>query len=376
MRSVLHPILTFRVCFPAMLGAVGMLTLPGCSVGNEPRMRLGSIPFPGAFTLYSVADPTDLGEHSYSGPERTSRGILYTARAGFLDLSHLRESMDIVKYAHDQIASSMRIAEGGLCVVCSVSWSDCDYGVIFCAPEWWNTLDAAEREAIIDEAAVRQAQRLAIVIGTWHEIGTWWGQETIPPFSEKNSALTWDDTTSHVVAAIIAGEALHDRETPWNESVTRLLGEKLTELGVVDVDCEAKAVEAVRGKWWWSGVAIRRDLDTGIATNWKTPWLVSDLDCCPQASPQVLPLPDLSDVRGHDLRAAFELKIHPAHWMIKRALGCDDCPPLITSENQILAAIEHLRTALHEEFGPEADNPDAPATRGEFAGSATRPPGL
>jgi hypothetical protein len=49
---------------------------------------------------------------------------------------------------------------------------------------------------------------------------------------------------------------------------------------------------------------------------------------------------------------------------------------LITSENQILAAIEHLRTALHEEFGPEADNPDAPATRGEFAGSATRPPGL
>ncbi len=331
-------------------------------------MRLGSIPFPGPFTLYAVADPNDLGQHSYEGSERTSRGILYTARAGFVDLSHVRESMDIVKYAHDQIGAAMRRAETGSCVVCAVDWSDCDYGVVFCAPEWWGALDAAEREAIIEEAAIRQAQRLAIVIGTWHEIGTWWGQETVPPFSEKNSALTWDDTTSHVIAAIVAGEALRDCPTPWNEAVTRRLDDKLTELGVVDIDCEAKAVEAVHGRWWWAGVAIRRDLDTGIATNWKTPWLVPSLDCCPQASPQVLALPDLADVRGRDLREAFQLHIQPERWMVKRALGCDECPTVITSENQILSAVEHLRSALYAEFGPDADNPDAPPTRGEGAG--------
>lgn len=330
-------------------------------------MRLGSIPFPGPFTLYAVADPNDLGQHSYEGAERTSRGILYTARAGFLDLSHVRESMDITRYAHDQIVAAMGGAGNGACVVFYIDWSDCEYSVLFHPPEWWEGLDADERAAIVAEAAIRQAQRLAIVIGTWHEIATWWGQETIPPFSEQNSAFTWDDTTSHVVAANIAGDALRDAPTPWNEAATRRLSEKLGELGVVGVDCEAKAVEAVHGRWWWSGVAIRRDLETGLATDWKTPWLVRGLDCCPEETPRPIALPSLADVRGRDLRGAFELRIQPENWMVRRALGCEECPSVLASENDILAAIERLRIAMYAELGPDADNPDAPARHGEGA---------
>jgi hypothetical protein len=329
-------------------------------------MRLGSIPFPGPFTLYAVADPADLGEHRYEGGEHTTRGILYTAKAGFLDLSHLRESMDIVKYAHDQIAASLRVVQPGRYRACEVQWSDCSYGLDFTAPDWWCDLDAAERDAIVDEASILAAQRLAIDIGTWHEIGTWWGQETIPPFSEKNSALTWDDTTSHIVAAIVAGRALRDTQTPWNAAVTQHLSAMLTELGVVDPDCEAKAVEAVRGLWWSEGVPIRRDLDTGLASNIKTPWLAPGLDCCPQESPAEFILPDLANVRGRDLREAFYLRIKPESWMVRKALGCDECPREITSEREILAAVERLRGSLKEEFGPEADDPRA-APRTETA---------
>jgi hypothetical protein len=33
--------------------------------GGKPRDRIGALPFPGPFTLYTVADPNHLGKHRY-----------------------------------------------------------------------------------------------------------------------------------------------------------------------------------------------------------------------------------------------------------------------------------------------------------------------
>ncbi len=257
--------------------------LLGCSSGPAtPRMRLGSIPFPGPFTLYSVADPNALGTHRYEGwmdrhdgPNEVDRGILYTRRAGFLDLSHVRESMDIVKYAHDRILEQFAGGKGG---VFHVDWADTRYDICVKVPDWWAQISEADRAEVSREAAIRQAQRLAVVVGSWHELGTWYGQMTIPPFSEKASAFTWDDAGSHIVAAIVAGNALRDSGTPWNAAVTKALADELAALGVADIDFESRAVEQVHGRWWWGGTAIRRDLDTGLASNIKVPWLVTGLE--------------------------------------------------------------------------------------------------
>ncbi len=353
------------------IALAAMLLITGCSGSQQPRMRLGSIPFPGPFTLFAVADPSALGNHRYesywdspgdSGPDETPRGILYTCRAGFLDLSHIRESMDIVKYAHDQLAPGMLACAAGKSdhAQCEVEWSDCTYHVEFKVPDWWSSLDECERCAIAKEAAMLESERLAVIVGTWHEIATWWGQETVPPFSEKASALTWDDTTSHVVAAIVAGRALRDPDRKWNQAVTQHLDDELNELGVVNSDTMERAVQMVHGRWWWGGVAIRRDLDVGLATDSKMPWTVPNLDVCPGEIAQPLPVPNLADVHGHDLRSAFALRLCPQHWVLRRGLGSASCPYEITSEQEILTAIEHLRIALKDEFGPDADNPAAP----------------
>jgi hypothetical protein len=339
-------------------------TLSGCS-SDGPQMRLGSIPFPGPFTLYSVADPADLGVHNES---EVSRGILYTCRAGFLDLSHIRESVDIAKYAHDQLAASMVAVAYNRAdrAICTIDWSDSHYVFSFHKPAWWFELDDAERLAISQEASILEAQRIAVIVGTWHEIGTWWGQETVPPFSEQNSALTWDDTTSHVIAAIVAGRALRDPQ-PWNQAVTFHLNEVLADLGVVKPACEDEAVQAVHGRWWWGGTPIRRDMDTGLAGDTKSPWLAPNLPCCPGATPFTIDLPNVSNVLGRDLRPCFELRIEPPRWMVRAALGCDSCPAALTSENDILAAIEHMRAAVKVAFGPDADDPYAPARHGPNA---------
>lgn len=337
-------------------------TLLGCSSGPAtPRMRLGSIPFPGPFTLYSVADPAALGGHRYEswfdahdGPSEVNRGILYTRRAGFLDLSHIRESMDIVKYAHDRIAEHFATGKSGLF---RLDWADTRYDIRVQIPEWWAQLSEQDRADISREAAIRQAQRFCIVVGSWHELGTWYGQMTVPPFSEKPSAFTWDDPASHVVAAIVAGKALRDAATPWNAAVTKALNDELAELGVVDIDCESKAVEHVHGRWWWGGTAIRRDLDTGLATNIKTPWLITGLDCCATDSTAGLALPEMGAIAGRDLKDFFEIRIIPEQWLMRKALGCDSCPEALRTEREVVDAIERLRLEVKQEFGPEADQP-------------------
>ena len=116
-------------------------------------------------------------------------------------------------------------------------------------------------------------------------------------FSEQNSALTWDDTTSHVVAAMIAGRALNDSQ-PWNQAVTQHLNGVLAELGVVSMHCESQAVEAVHGRWWWDGTPVRRDMDIGLANDVKTPWLAPGVPCCAGAAVLPLALPSLANIRG------------------------------------------------------------------------------
>jgi hypothetical protein len=345
-----------------LLVSLCALAAPGCaSSPAEPRMRLGSIPFPGPFTLYAVADPHKLGSHRYEGwleahdgPDEEYRGIMYTRRGGFLDLSHIRESADIVKYAHDRIAERLASGKGG---TFRMNWSDTDYEIDVRLPQWWGGLSKADRTEIATEGAIRQAQRLAIVIGSWHELGTWYGQETIVPFSEKNSAFTWDDPASHVVAANVAGRALRDVGQSWNKAMTKELDDELAALGVVDVECEAKAVLQVHGRWWLDGLAIRRDLDTGLGTNIKTPWLVTGLDCAASDTNPGLPLPEMGIVGGHDLRELFEVRVVPKRWLMRAAMGCEECPDALVGEQQVVDAIERLRVIVKHELGPEADQP-------------------
>jgi len=321
MRRWLIPSITLAVVAGAVLAAAGRTT---------PRMRHGSLPFPGKFTLYTPACTEDLGVHRHGPwidrlgePDEKSGGILYTRQAGFLDLAHIREYVDWGKYHYDKALEALLTPARTF----EYSWSGSTFRVTCTPPDSFSS--GTDCEARAEAMANLFAQRMVVLLGTWHEAATWHGQSTFPGISETRSAFTWDDTTSHVVAARITARALALNLSDWDAAVTRALEAELRELDAVDQALGAQAVEAIRGDWWTdvgenAPAPLRRDFETGLDTGRKTPWLVKVLPALAPASgvARELPLaawPLAPD--GTDLSRVFRVEATASHDLLARMLG-------------------------------------------------------
>lgn len=335
----------------------------GCTAdAGAPRLRIGSLPFPGIFSFYHAADPDDLGVHCAGSPlarigivgERES-GTLYTRHAGFVDLSHVRESIDWVQYFNQRIRAAIADSEHNGRSAPSFGFEFCEarFEFVVYRPEFWDDLAPVERQWLESELSIRAAQRLSIVVTTWHEIATWFGHQTLPGIPEFGSAFTWDDPTAHVVGAIVGGEALRDRDADWDQSATNALDRMLHKLGVVSPKEQDAAAEMVRDRWWKGWVAIRRDLDVGLTASVKIPWLVDEFG----DSATVLEVPTLDHVGRYDLRGVISFTIVPADRIMRKLWVDQSEPHPLEGEQGLLDAVERVRASMREEFGEGFDRP-------------------
>lgn len=325
-------------------------------------MRLGSLPFPGMLSLYEAADPHDLGVHCAGStlarigrPGERERGTLYTRHAGFLDLSHVRESIDWIAYFDQQIRSALDAAARDGRDESSFSFEFCraHIQVTMVAAAAWPAMEPDELDLLRDEAVVRCAQRLCVMVTAWHEIATWCGYQTVPGVPEHWSAFTWDDSTAHVFGAIVGARAIRDQANTWDQAVTIALTEELQLLGVVTREEQRRAAELVRNRWWKGWIPVRRDLDVGLASGVKTPWLVPELG----TEAALLHVPTLEDVRGHDLRGVISVRITPTRGMMRKLYGSVGESATLEGEAGLLDAVERVRESMRKEFGEGFDQP-------------------
>jgi len=318
---------------------------------NPPRNRIGCLPFPGPFTLFARADPAALGTHSYSGelpaggePE-VSRGILYTRRAGFLDICHVRYAADLVAYAAPRIEHALR--REWSCVPIRTRGPSV-FNVTLDYPDTWWTMTDAERDELVPELSQRLAQRLSLIITDWHEIITWYGYKSTFFISERGSAFTYDDTVSHIVGVLVAETALGAGGS-YDDQVTIALDRVLEELGAVDPETFEGALRAVEGIWWENGQSLKRLVELGIDKPIE-PWLVPGL--CEDADMHPTPIgtPLLRDVRGHDFSSLTDVVIEPRileSWIILSELrDADDGTVLVSRDFPVL--ISKIRKAVDQ----------------------------
>lgn len=368
--------------------------LGGCATGpnglEQPRIRIGGLPYPG-LTNYVVLDtPQALGAHRYQRIRavdddlgEVSAGIAYTRFGGFIDLAHIRSTVDWVRFIYLATLDRMLSVTPEPPEPLRWSWLGMDYQMQILMPHQWASLQPEQRRKLAQELASVQAQRLATVVSTWHEIGSWYGQMIVPPFQEIRSAFTWDDSSSHVFAAIVGGRALahgdpHDVDN-WNRAVTRELAQAFAELQPVDSACQNTALARTHGVWWRGGQTLKRDLDTGLqGPHAKQAWLVQDLACAEGAGTGAESRPSLS-LRLPDLQALD--RTHPAElwpqfvwhvtmpgWLTEKVLGCSEpcAEQVFKGEESVLKAVERMRTQIELTSGPQALMP-YPAT-GPFPG--------
>ncbi len=356
-----------------LLACLGYLS--GCASNDlaTPRMRIGALPFPGFATNYVLLDdPSALGQHRYerlpplsSLADEVSSGIVYTRRGGFIDLAHVRSSIDWVRYIHDHVLAQLLTPAPAEAVPQPLRWTwlGNDFELELRPPDSWWALEPSVRTALAHGAAQRIGQRMAVSIGTWHEIGSWYGQMILPLISEQRSAFTWDDSYSHAWGAGVGAQALqrlqsHPKEG-WNQAVTHVLRAALRELEPVTATCQAHVVSTVQNHWWAQVSPLKRDLDAGLDGQAKQPWRVDSVPCAaaantPPFAPQLPVWP--SPAYSSDLGLRWRVRL--PDWLACEATNCSPQHPVrFEGEAALRQALLRLRETIRAEQGHAALQP-------------------
>ena len=245
--------------------AVVLLALSACAgTGRpQPHTRFGALPFPGVTSLFHAADAANLGPHRYT--DRTllgdegERGIIYTERAGFIDVVHIRLAADWTWYVHTQLQDARRRPG-----VTSIAFTYEKSRVNVTVPQ-----DPAHDAAV--------AAHAACALMTWHEVATWYGYSMVPLVSEKRSSFTYDDTVSHLLGAqaaysvITAGTTWETYDDAMKAELDRVIAaaEPRTPQGTRNACADA------RGGWWLGTNAILRDTATHLDATPKHPLVLT-----------------------------------------------------------------------------------------------------
>ncbi len=336
------------------------LLLIGCASPPAPRSRLGSLPYPGLFTFYVAVDPDALGRHRYEGfpPAWSERGLglIYCRRAGFLDVSHVRWTIDWTRYLALRARDALRNGVG----VLKIDGPDKDtLRLTFTPPP---DLDAAT----VDALSIRIGQRVAYDLGLWHEVISWYGYRSSGVWPEDRSAFTWDDLTAHLVGMEVAGRALASEfaapaaadPAAFDRDVTVLLDREMADLGAVPPAETTAAARRVESLWWRGSDPLKRFFDTGLAGRPVRPWLVDGVATFPAAPTWSYTLPSLSDVNGRDLSGAFSMEMQP-HIFESARVRADlpGRPRWIRPARDLPILIATVRRRMREKFGEGFDTP-------------------
>jgi hypothetical protein len=352
-----------RICRGMAAGPIALVILGlalisiGCGGPQTPPTRYGSLPYPGPFTFHALADPADLGTHRYGGwsLEETGRGLIYTERGGFIDVAHVRITVDWTWFYYQHLHAAMEQRQENLDLPMN---KGSRLRVKLRYPDGWDDFDAAERPQVLQQLALRMSQELAWILGAWHEIASWYGYSRLIIASERASAFTHDDTFSHLIGLYVAEQAINHPESDFEQAVTAALDAMLRELGAVGSEQTDEMVQRVRGLWWDDRGAIRRYLELSLDGSPQRPWLAPLEPGGPGRLGEPFELPRLGVIAGHDFGGFYEVRIAPFILQGPQIRAVADANgSTIDPFVHFPPIMEAIREELLLEYGPDADQP-------------------
>lgn len=246
---------------------------PCCAFGYNLKAQAFGIPVP-FYQLGNVVEASHLGTHQYNdslmgasakllGLSEETDGILYTDRAGFIDIAHIRDSADMTVWLFTHI---------------------------------WPQLGKAQSLLLGDELAERRillfpftppaspsarytlatwlSAYLAFQLAAWHETAQWYGFESVPGFSEGVSAYSPEDLYSNLLGTRIAASLIlsghASSRAVYNAAMTQTLPQVLARMGAESATQTRFHFDMLDGQWWDSHqqvpekfLVLKRNYETG-----------------------------------------------------------------------------------------------------------------
>ncbi|MEQ6342566.1 MAG: DUF4056 domain-containing protein [Gammaproteobacteria bacterium] len=181
----------------------------------------------------NIADPLNLGQH---GSWNEVNGIIYSGRAGFLDLAHIRDSCDTTKYIFDQLAQGV-MPRTVLVKRTRVGISPGVLGI-----------------AIVHKRPLRPidlARVIAYDAGLGHEIATYYDMGIFGvDVGGHNSSFSPEDLCSNFLGTLLAERAIAAGGN-FNHAATAELNTLIRDLDGQIPSETLRAFNLINGHWVW-----------------------------------------------------------------------------------------------------------------------------
>jgi len=204
---------------------------PCCTIGYD--LVIANVPI----DFHQIKTPAGIGKHVYCGGviNTEGNGVVYTRKAGFLDLGHVRETIDWTAYLAHEISKNQGKSF-------EIKSSDGRQDVFFTFNLQNKTLDT--------ESILTLAQRAAYDMATFHELYTYFGISSFPLIDEIHSAFAPEDNYSNLLGTYIARKALTSSDK-FEKAVDKELKKTLYELDVMEqFDDVKEEMRKLEGIWW------------------------------------------------------------------------------------------------------------------------------
>jgi len=290
--------------YASVLSVMVLPVVGGCTL-DAPKVRLGCLPT----STFGVpfANPDDLGKHSYSFSFFEKGGIVYTCKAGNIDIDHVRGSADLTRYFIKRVRKNLLKKGKGFSYNLAMELST--HKINFIYPKNWKTLPPDEKEKIANEIAFELGPYLAYNATLWHEILTWFGVHFVGFEPEFNSAFSWEDVYSNLLGTKLAVQVLRETNQKYNTAMTLAIYKELRKLDVQPKSTAIEASEKMRGKWFTGDLIPdikMRNFDIGL-DGYVTPTLIPEVHKCKE-QPLPCPVPNLNILKDYEFSIIYEIK--------------------------------------------------------------------
>ena len=322
---------------------------------SEPRLRVSD--YFGAPGGIKYINPDNLGHHCYSKSSGEKSGMVYTQRAGFVDIGHVREAADRTRYAatvlnYHLVRSSRRLKFSMI--------EPSTYYITVRYPVNWKYLDKTAQEEIVRDLSIRYGQYLAHQSLIWHELVTWFGYASSGLFSEQISSFSWEDSYSDLTGTWLGAEAMQSGGS-YDDQVIRLLAEKLNELKAEPASIGKKAGKYIKDAWYTGDIYFfvtmkKRNFDVGFDDGQITPWLVPGM--YPDVKPLPCPVPDTNCLADYGFQIKVRMDPRVAEkTKIYKALALDPSHDWIQVDRDFPRLLDHIQRQAQTRYGADVDKP-------------------